>query len=88
MYPFRILIFDNDPMFKYLQRLEQDRIVEIPEQKISKRITWELKPIRPDLHFGQDKTYRNNRLALLPNLVLKLERKGQHKYYATFKKLF
>jgi len=70
MYPFVIKITEPN-LIKIYQRLEQDRIVQLPKYT-SKKITWQLKPIRPNIVLASDKRYNERWLSLKPDLKLEM----------------
>lgn len=86
MYPFKIRVFDPE-LISILTRLEQQRLVEIPNRSISVKLTWNLKPIRPDLFLGQDSRYKNTCLGLKPFLIMETSPAKGHSLDVIFKKL-
>ena len=88
MYPFRIKIKEPELIKIYL-RLEQDHIVEIPKN-MSKKITWQLKPIRPDIHIGDDRRYNEKCMALKQGLKFEMTplNKKKTSYKLKFHKVF
>ena len=91
MYPFIIKISEHDPeLLNVYKRLHQDKITHIPNRKISNKITWQLKPIRPDIFMGHDCRYKESYIALKPNLSFTMTPKNEKKtvFELIFKKLF
>ena len=86
MYPFKIRI-NNPELMKIMERVEHNRIVELPSRSLSTMITWKLKPIRPDLVLGYDNRYQKTYFALKPFVTLQTK-KNNKSMDLIFKKLF
>ena len=71
MYPFKIKISDSD-IINVFKRLEHDKIVYIPNRQLGTKITWKIKPIRPDIFLGRDSRYNDTYIALKPNMDIKV----------------
>lgn len=86
MYPFKIRI--SDPEIGILfQRLQHNHSVKVPSKSISNKITWKLRPIRPDIVLGPDSRYRETHLSLGEGMDLEVMRNGNI-FDIIFKKLF
>jgi len=86
MYPFKITI--NDPeLGLILQRLQHNHSVRIPSRAVSNKLTWKLRPIRPDIVLGPDSRYRETHLSLSEGMDIEVFKKG-NRFDIIFKKLF
>jgi hypothetical protein len=88
IYPYTLKIKEPDLINMYL-RLKQDRVAEIPKNR-SKKISWDLKPIRPDIFLGEDRRYKRRYIALKPNLRFDIQPLNNKNtiYKLRFDKLF
>ena len=75
-YPFKIKTFD--PLeINIFQRLEQQRLADLPSDRTtSMKLTWKLKPIRPDIFIGRDSRYHNSIIGLKPFLNIETQHNG------------
>jgi len=89
LYPFKIKINDSE-VIDVLKRLEHDGIVYIPSHSLGTKLTWKLKPIRPDIFMGQDSRYKDTYIALKPHMKIKITpcKKSDKVFDIIFKKLF
>ena len=89
MYPFKIKIKDPE-LIKIYQRLKQNKVAHISNKNNSRKITWQLKPIRPDIFLGRDSRYEDTYLALKPGITLEMMPLNKEKtvFDLMFEKLF
>ena len=68
--------------------MQVDRVVQLNDKNLGKRITWNIKTIRPDLFIGRDNRYNESFVALKPSITLELKPLGGNTFEAIFKKMF
>ena len=87
-YPF-IKKIKDPALINMYKRLQQDKFTDVPKG-MSKQITWQLKPIRPDVPLLEDKRYNKKYIGIMGNIKIDVVPLNDQKsiYKIRFDKLF